>query len=146
MVSEQHYSADKYAVDLYVTEGADGLLVEATLTDPATDDSVDVWTDGDTVWWSGTVDGEPTTGTVPLPVSPDDPKPEPEPLCFTPVSAIICVGVVVLAAASCAHTTWCIRDPDTEVPGEPGGVPPGGDGDGDGDGDETGSSGGGDDD
>lgn len=151
LLMEEHYSDAGYEVDLYVTRGADGgLLSEATIVDPASGEAVtavDVWTDGTTVWWDGVIDGERINGSMPSPdLSGEDPPPPPEPLCFTPITAVICLGaVVVLAAVSdCAHTTN-ICPIDTEIPDGGGGVPPddGGDGDGDGDGN---SGGGGDED
>lgn len=64
LLFEEHYSADGYQIDHYVTRAADGVLSEATLTDPQTGEAVDVWSDGITVWWDGVADGEPVHGAV----------------------------------------------------------------------------------
>lgn len=148
LVMEEHFSEAGYHVDLYVTRDDEALLSEATITDPASGDELDVWTDGATVWWHGTADGEPVRGHAPAGDIGIDPQEAP--ICFTPITAILCLGaIVILAGSSCAHTTKgpCPVDPSGEIPGGAGGVPsdPGGDGDGDGDGD-GGSGGGGDED
>lgn len=142
VLSEQHFNQDGVAVDLYITDAPEGILAEATLTDLATGEVVDFWSDGEMIQWSG----PGFEGSVPArELTGEDPPPQP--LCYTPLTAIICIGVVLLSAATCAHQKGCIRE-ETEVPGGAGGVPPGDDGaggDGDGDGD-SGKSGGGDED
>ncbi|MFO7565900.1 MAG: hypothetical protein R6X02_24875, partial [Enhygromyxa sp.] len=139
LVLETHTLHDGYELDLYITDGSDGRLTEATLTDPATGDVVDVWSDGETIHWHGTVDGETTEGS--MLVVEIDPQ---QLFCLTPATAIICIGAILIATgAGCKHgDSPCGGDRPTEVPGGAGGVPGGsGEGgggdsdDGDGDGD-----------
>lgn len=151
LIAEQHFGQDGYEVDLYVTRGVDGsILSEATLTDLATGEAVDMWTDGITVWWDGMVDGEPDEGS--MPTRDIDANTEAEGVfCLTPISAILCLGAILIAtSASCATTSNACpaRDPvdpssGIPIPGGAGGVPDDG-GDGDGDSGDDGKSGGGD--
>ena len=120
LLVEDHYRQDGYQVDLYVTDGPDGQLTEATFTNATRGDAVDMWTDGVTFYWYGTIDGEP--------------------YCFPPVTAVLCLGVVLLA--TCATTINACPDretvdPSEGIPGGGGGVPqdPGGGGDGESEGD-----------
>lgn len=78
----------------------------------------------------------------------EDPPPPPEPLCFTPITAIICLGALVVLAGADGCKTFCVPEGTTEVPGGQGGVPPepGGGDDGDDDAGDSGKTGGGDDD
>lgn len=137
LIAEQHYSQDGYEVDLYITQDAEsGILEEATITDPDAGDVVDVWSDGETIAWHGTIDGEPVEGSM----ARIDFDPQATPICFTPVTAILCLGAAVLLFGSnCAGRNEgpCPGPtvPPTDVPGGGGGVPDeGGDGDGDSDG------------
>lgn len=57
LLAERHYSQDGVEVDLYVTDGVEGQLTEATVTDRATGETVDMWTEGDAVYWHGWIDG-----------------------------------------------------------------------------------------
>ena len=151
LLLEKHFSQDSYEIDLYVTrDGDSGILSEATLTDPTVGDAVDLWTDGFTVWWDGTIDGEPVAGSMAaLDINADTDSEGV--FCLTPVSAIICLGAILIAtSASCATTSNACppkgtNDPSSGIPGGGGGVPDGG-GDGDGDSGDGGKTGGGDED
>src|SRR5690606_6672437 len=128
-------------------------LSEATIVDPASGETVtavDVWTDGTTVWWDGVIDGERVNGSMPTSdLNIEDPPPPPQSFCVTPVTAIICLGAVVVLAAVDGCKTFCIPEGTTEVPGGQGGVPPEeppGGGDSDGDSGDDGQTGGGDED
>jgi hypothetical protein len=147
LLAEQHYSQDGYAIDRYVTANGEGnVLREATLTDNATGDAVDMWTDGESIDWYGTIDGESIEGSMAM----IDFDPQAAPICFTPVTAILCLGAVVLLFGSnCAGRNEgpCPGPtvPPTDVPGGGGGVPDDG-GDGDGDSGDGGKGSGGDED
>ncbi len=142
LIHEEHFSEQGVEVDLYVTRDAEGpLLSEATLHDPESPGTeVDLWTDGVTVWWHGTIDGDSVSGSTP---TADFGDPQEAAFCFTPVTAIICLGALaVMASGGCYGKGFCVPD-DSEVPGGAGGVPDeGGGGDGGGDDDGSGSGGG----
>ncbi len=111
------------------------MLAEATLLDPELEGTeVDVWTDGVTVWWDGTVDGERVAGSAPAVEFGD---PQEAVFCLTPVTAVACIGAVVLLAATAGGCTMLSKFcplPEPQPPGGAGGVPSeGGGGDGDGD-------------
>ena len=98
LLMEEHRSEAGYQVDLYVTEGPEGVLSEATLTEPDTGESVDVWTDGTTVWWDGVVDGSHVNGSALV----TDFDRGPQAFCAGPV-AIVCIGVVIVATRTRHH-------------------------------------------
>src|SRR5690606_6615603 len=146
LLAEDQFGEDGYEVDPYVTKADDGILAETTVTDPTNGDSIDFWSDGITIWWNGTIGGEPSEGSMPM-SDIDGPGQAPQPFCFTPVTAISCLGVALLAACATTINACPDRetfDPSSGIPGGGGGVPEdGGDGDGD-SGDGDGKSGGGD--
>lgn len=148
LLLERHDTQEGYDVDVAVTETADhSVLAEATVQDPATGDIVDVWTDGDTVWWDGTQDGELVHGSADAGdmVDLDAPGDGPQAfICLHPVGALVCIAAVAVLASGCGYGFSCSGD-------DPGGNPsnypsaPGGQGGGQGgggDGEEPGSSGG----
>ncbi len=145
LIHEEHFSEQGIEIDLYVTRDADGIVLsEARLLDPERRGTeVDVWTDGVTVWWDGTVDGERVFGSAP---AVDFGDPQEAAFCFTPVTAIICLGALALMASTsdgCAHgKSICRADPTSEIPDGGGGVPgDGGGGDGESGGDAGGDGG-----
>jgi hypothetical protein len=69
LLVEEHFSQVGYEVDLYVTKADDGILAEATVTDPTTGDLIDLWSDGVTLWWNGMIDGEPSEGSMSISTS-----------------------------------------------------------------------------
>src|SRR5690606_1226014 len=124
-----------------------GTLGGATPTDPATGDEVDAWADGETIVWHGTIGGEPVEGSA----TTIDFDPQATLICLTPVTAILCLGAVILLfGSSCSGNIAgpCPVDPvdpSSGIPGGAGGVPDDG-GDGDGDSGDDGKTGGGDED
>jgi hypothetical protein len=103
---------------------------------------LELWLEGSEVLFEGIYDGERFRGSAPLS---DFDAGNDAPFCFGWV-ALVCVGALVVLAASgsgCAILEGCVPPPVPVTPEGGGGVPEtGGDGDGDGDGD--GSTGGGD--
>ncbi|MFO7564711.1 MAG: hypothetical protein R6X02_18855 [Enhygromyxa sp.] len=145
LLMEQHYSEQGFEVDLYVTRAADGtVLSEATVFDPTSADQVEVWTDGVTLWWEGTIDGRPVSGseaTIDV-LDPDDPQA----FCLHPIGAIVCLGVLVGVFSGCGAGFGCppqepSNPPDSSGHGGGGG---GGGGDAEGDGGGEGEGDGGD--
>ena len=135
LVHESHFIEAGLEVDLFVTRDIDrgDVLAEATLVDPARDDTeVDVCTDGVTVWWDGYDEGERVRGSA---RAVDFSGPLESPLCFTPATAIVCIAALaLLAGGGCTLflKTACPL-PDPVPPGGAGGNPSEGGGDGDGD-------------
>ncbi len=147
LLLERRAEIEGFEIELFVTRGVDGtLLSEATLRDPTKVDELEVWTDGVTVWWVGTVDGEAVERSAPV-IEIVDPSEPPAAICLHPVGAIVCIGAAVVLLGGCGFGFACSGDdprsgpsnpPDSSGHGEPSG---GGDAEGDG-GDE--SDGGGD--
>ncbi len=121
VLDRQHHSEHGFDADVLVAKSGDGLVTSRVVVeDPAATDRVEVWTDGRTVQWHGTVGGEPVDGSSPATdiVKPGEP---PTPTCLHPVAAIICVGVGLASP-----------------PGGGGGTPGGGDGESDESSDDSG--------
>jgi hypothetical protein len=114
LVTEQHFIEAGYEVDLYVTAAADGVHTDAMFVDPATGDEVNFWTDGVIIEWSGTVGGEPVSGSRPATVTAGSPPPQA--FCAGPI-AIVCIGAAFLL--SCATTINACPDRETVDPSDP---------------------------
>jgi hypothetical protein len=130
VVSEKHHSDHGFETDVVISRGSDGVVVsQATSRDPTTGDTAEIWTDGNTIRWTGTIGGEPVSGASPA-LELVDPELPPSPACLHPVAALICVGAAAALLAGCAFGFGCEGgDPTTNPPGSGGGgVPGGGDG------------------
>jgi hypothetical protein len=130
VVSEKHHTDHGYETDVVVTRGSDGVIVsQATAKDPTTGDTAEIWTDGKTIRWTGTIGGEPVSESSPA-LELVNPELPPTPACLHPVAALICVGAAAALLAGCAFGFSCEGGdpPPSNPPGGGGGVPGGGDG------------------
>lgn len=130
VVSEKHQTDHGFETDVVVTRGSDGAVVsQATTKDPTNGDTAEIWTDGKTIRWTGTIGGEPVSGSSPV-LELVDPKLPPTPACLHPVAALICIGAAAALLAGCAFGFSCEggEPPPSNPPGGGGGVPGGGDG------------------
>lgn len=129
VVSQKHYTDHGVETDVVVTRASDGVIVSrASTKDPTTGDTAEIWTDGHVIWWTGTIGGEPVSGSslaLDL-VNPDEP---PTTACLHPVAVIICLGAAAALLAGCAFGFNCEGSPQpTNTPEGGGGVPGGGEG------------------
>jgi hypothetical protein len=129
VVSERHHTDHGFETDVVVTRGSDGVVVsQATAKDPTTGDTAEIWTDGKTIRWTGTIGGEPVSGSSPA-LELVNPELPPDTVCLHPVAALICVGAAAALLAGCAFGFGCDGGQNpTNPPEGGGGVPGGGDG------------------
>jgi hypothetical protein len=129
IVSKQHHTDHGFETDVVVTRGSDGVIVsQATAKDPTTGDTAEIWTDGKTIRWTGTIGGEPVSGSSPA-LDLVNPELPPTTVCLHPVAALLCVGAGLALLAGCAFGFSC--EGGGEPPNTPeggGGVPGGGEG------------------
>jgi hypothetical protein len=131
VLSEKHYSDDGFDVELVVTRGDDGVVVSrANAKDPGTGNIAEIWTDGHTIKWTGTIGGEPVSGSSAASdlLTLDEPE---SPACLSPIAALICLGAAAALLAGCAFGFSCEGvDPEggSNPPESGGSVPGGGEG------------------
>jgi hypothetical protein len=131
VLSEKHHTDHGFETNIVVSRGSDGVVVsQATAKDPTTGDTAEIWTDGKTIRWTGTIGGEPISGSSPA-LELVNPELPPGTVCLHPVAVLICVGAAAALLAGCAFGFSCDgSDPDSSPsnPPEGGGAPGGGDG------------------
>lgn len=129
VLSEMHYNDHGFEMNVVVSRTSDGLVVsQATAEDPETRDSAEIWTDGTTIEWTGTIDGEPVSGSAAASdlLNPEDPS-----VCLHPVAVLVCVGAAAALLAGCAFGFGCEGGkPATNPPESGGGGGQGGGGEG----------------
>jgi hypothetical protein len=68
LLHEGHEILGELEIATFVTRDHEGVLAsDVTVRDMASGDELDVWTEGETVWWDGTADGVPSHGSIPAP-------------------------------------------------------------------------------
>jgi hypothetical protein len=128
VLSEKHHSDHGFEMNVLVTRGSDDVVVSrANATDATTGDAAEIRTDGQTITWTGTIGGEPVSGSS---TASDLLEPDlTTPACLHPVAALICVGAAAALLAGCAFGFSCEGGGPTNPPEGGGGVPGGGEGD-----------------
>jgi hypothetical protein len=127
VLSEKHYSDHGFDMEVVVTRASDGVVVSrASADDPTNGDRAEIWTDGRTIKWTGTIGGEPVDGSS---AASDLLNFEElaSPACLSPVAALICLGAAAALLAGCAFGFSCEgTEPGASNPPEGGGGAPGG--------------------
>jgi hypothetical protein len=126
VLSEKHRNDHGVEMDVVVTRGSDGVVVSrSNAEDPTTGDTAKIWTNGQMITWSGTIGGEPVSGSSPASdlLSLENPA---SPACLNPVAALICLGAAAALLAGCAFGFSCEGSPQPTNPPEGGGGVPGG--------------------
>jgi hypothetical protein len=103
------------------------VVSQATAKDPTTGDTAEIRTDGKTIRWTGTIGGEPSSGSVPA-LELINPELPPATVCLHPVAALLCVGAGLVLLAGCGFGFGCEGPSPTNPPEGGGGVPGGGEG------------------
>jgi hypothetical protein len=131
VLSEKHYSDHGLDVTVVVTRVHDGVVISrAHADDPTNEDTAEIWTDGRTIKWTGTIGGKPVNGSSAASdlLNLDETE---SPACLSPVAALICLGAAAALLAGCAFGFSCEGvDPEggSNPPEGGGGVPGGGEG------------------
>lgn len=133
VLSKKHFSDHGLDVDVVVTRSSDGAVVSrANADDPTNADSAEIWTDGRTISWTGTIDGEPVDGSTAASdlLNFEELEEQASPACLSPVAAIICLGAAAALLAGCAFGFSCegTEPGASNLPEGGGGVPGGGEG------------------
>jgi hypothetical protein len=126
VLSEKHYSDHGFEMNVVVTRGDDGVVVSrANADDPTNGDSAEIWTDGRTITWTGTIGAEPANGSAAAPdlLNLDELE---SPACLSPIAALICLGAAAALLAGCSFGFSCEGHPQPTNPPEGGGGVPGG--------------------
>jgi hypothetical protein len=128
VISEKQHTDHGFETGVVVTRGSDGAIFsQATGKDPMTGDTAEIWTDGKIIRWTGTIAGEPVSGSSPA-LDLVNPELPPTTVCLHPVAALICVGAAAALLAGCAFGFGCEGGSPTTPPEDGGGVPAGGEG------------------
>jgi hypothetical protein len=130
VLGEDHHSDYGFEMDVVVTRSSDGAVVSrADAKDPTTGDTAEIWTDGTMIKWTGTIGGQPVSGSSAASdvLNPEEPTTT---ACLHPVAALICIGAAAALLAGCAFGFSCEgTEPGASNPPEGGGgVPAGGEG------------------
>ena len=110
LLAEDSYQDSGYEVTFAVTRDTHGaVLGEANVLEPVTGDEVEVWIEADTVFWAGIHEGQSTAGSVALADLDVGSGGAESIVCFTPVTAVVCLGVVAIlfSGGGCAHFINC---------------------------------------
>jgi hypothetical protein len=129
VVSEKHHTDHGFETDVVVTQDSSVTISQATAKDPTTGDTAEIWTDGKTIRWTGTIGGQAVSGSSPA-LDLVDPELPTTPICLHPVAALICIGAAAALLAGCAFGFSCEggQPPPSNPPEGGGGVPGGGEG------------------
>jgi hypothetical protein len=130
VLSDKYYNDHGFDMDVVVKRSSDGVVVSrANMVDAMNGDSAEIWTDGQTIEWTGTIGGEPVNGSSAASDLLNLGELE-SPACLSPVAAIICLGAAAALLAGCAFGFGCEggEPPHSNPPEGGGGAPGGGEG------------------